>query len=294
MHINQSYAPVLSQFCSQPGRRSSGRGWTCGVTFLRSVFGLLLILLSFAPSRLAGQIALPPAPPRYFNDFANVVSPDTAQRLNQRLADFERQTSNQIVVVVYPKLPDGAALDDYTQQVFRAWKVGQKDRDNGAILFVFVNDRKLRIQTGRGLEGALPDIICKRIISDEVAPHFRAGDYDGGLTAAVDSMIAATKGEYKGNGRTVADNRRVQTSSAGGLPFFLMLALFFILISLFGRAARRRGLYSTRGRGSGGIWWFGGGGGGGNGGGRFGGGGDGGGFSGGGGDSGGGGASGDW
>ncbi|MBV9672557.1 MAG: TPM domain-containing protein [Verrucomicrobia bacterium] len=293
MHINQSYAPVSKNSLCPSRATRMGVGLDMRVHFYTWGLGILLIFLSFAPSRLAGQITLPPAPPRYFNDFANIVSGETAQRLNQRLADFERQTSNQIVVVVYPKLPEGVALDDYAQQVFRAWKVGQKERDNGAILFVFVNDRKLRIQTGRGLEGALPDIICKRIISDEVAPRFRTGDYDGGLTAAVDSMISATKGEYQGNGRTVADNRRVKTSSGGGFSLFLMLALFFILISFFGRAARRRGIYSNRRRGSGGIWWFGGGGGG-NGGGGFGGGGDGGGFSGGGGDSGGGGASGDW
>ena len=121
--------------------------------------------------------------------------------MNQQLEDFERQTSNQIVVAIFPKLPEGVLLDDYAQQVFHSWKVGQQGRDNGVIFFVFVQDRKMRIQTGRGFEDALPDTIAKRIITDEVAPRFQVGDSDAGLTAAVNSIIAATKVAYKGTGK---------------------------------------------------------------------------------------------
>jgi len=192
-------------------------------------------------------------------------------------------------------LPADAAVEDFTQDAFRAWKVGQSGRNNGAVLFVFVKDRKMRIQTGYGLEGALPDAICKRIISDEMAPRFQAGDYAGGISAAVNAMIAATRGEYKGTGQTVAQARaraRQGQGSAVDLIIFLVV-LGFIGLSWL-RAARRGTVYTSSGsRGSGGVWWIGGGGGGG-GGGYSGGGGGGGGFSGGGGDSGGGGASGGW
>jgi uncharacterized protein len=236
--------------------------------------------------------SLPAKPAHYFNDYASLIDATTAQQLDQRLQDFERQTSNQILVVIYPSLPADATLEDYTQDAFRAWKPGQQGRNNGAILFVFVKDRKMRIQTGYGLEGALPDAICKRIISDEMAPRFQAGDYGGGITAAVNAMIAATRGEYKGTGRTVAQARH---GGENGVDLIIFLVVFGIIGLSLLRAARRGTVYSGSGsRGSGGVWWIGGGGGWGGGGGGDGGGGGGGGFSGGGGDSGGGGASGGW
>jgi len=238
--------------------------------------------------------AVPAKPTHYFNDYASLIDPRTAEQLDQRLEEFERQSSNQILVVIYRSLPADTAIEDYTQDAFRAWKVGQQGRNNGAVLFVFVKDRKMRIQTGYGLEGALPDAICKRIISDEMAPRFQAGDFAGGMTAAVNAMIAATRGEYKGTGQTVAQARAQARKSEGSTVDLIILLVVFGFIGLsWLRAARRGTVYSSSGsRGSGGIWWFGGGGGGGGGG--FSGGGGGGGFSGGGGDSGGGGASGGW
>src|SRR6201995_2414951 len=222
---------------------------------------------------------VPAKPPHYFNDYASLIDPRTAQQLNQRLEDFERQTSNQILVVVYPSLPADAALEDFAQDAFRAWKPGQRGRDNGAILFVFVKDKKMRIQTGYGLEGALPDAICKRIISDEIAPRFQAGDFSGGVSAAVNAMIAATRGEYKGTGQTVAQTRaRARHDGQNTVDLVIFLVVFgFIGLSLL-RAARRGTVYTSSGsRGSGGVWWIGGGGGGGGGGGDGGGGGGGGG-----------------
>ena len=273
-------------------RITGGRRWV--VRCLSTVAVLAIIFVFLALRSTATEI--PPKPARYFNDFANLVRPETAQRLNQQLASFERQTSNQILVVIFPSLPPDTALEDFTQDAFRAWKPGQQDRNNGAILFMFVKDRKLRIQTGYGLEGALPDAVCKRIISDQIAPRFRTGDFDGGLSAGVNAMIAATRGEYTGNGRTVAD---VRARSRHDQESFWDLVIFLVVFAIIGiswiRAARRGTLYTSRSRGPGGGWWIGGSGFGGGGGGGFsGGGGDGGGFSGGGGDSGGGGASGGW
>jgi uncharacterized protein len=248
-------------------------------------FGLLVV------QAMAADV--PAKPTHYFNDYASLIDSQTAQQLEQKLQDFERQTSNQILVVIYPSLPADTSMEDFTQDAFRAWKVGQAGRNNGAVLFVFVKDRKMRIQTGYGLEGALPDAICKQIISDQMVPRFQAGDFGGGVTAAVNAMIAATRGEYKGTGRTVAqsraDARRGQESM---MDVVILLVVFgFIGLSLF-RAARRGTLLTSSGsRGSGGVWWIGGGGGGGGG---VGGGGGDSGFSGGGGDSGGGGASGGW
>ena len=247
--------------------------------------------------------ALPPRPARFFNDYALTTRPDTQETLNHRLAEFERETSNQLLVAVFPKLPDGAEVADYAQRVFRAWRPGQAGRDNGAILFVFLQNRKVRIQTGRGLEGALPDALCRRIVAEQIAPRFKANDYDGGLTAGVDAMMAAAKGEYQGTGRTVAQGQRRDGGGGGnvGLVVLLMVGIFlFVTVSGFFRRPRRGQVYGGDGHrsmGGGGPIFIPFGGFGGGSGGGFGGGGGGGSddsFSGGGGDSGGGGAGGDW
>jgi uncharacterized protein len=254
---------------------------------------LFLALCLVAPARLRAD-DVPAKPAQYFNDYAHVVDAGAAEQLNQQLADFERQTSNQIVVAIYPKLQTDDSLDDYCYRIFQAWGIGQKQKNNGAALFVFVQDHKMRIQTGYGLEGALPDIACQSIMHDQMAPFFKRGDYTGGMRAAVNSMIAATKGEYKGAGRTVAETHTEDTDNEVNGAIIAIVLIFFI-ISMFRRT--RGVVYGSSGIGRYGGWsMYGGGFGGGGGGGGFmgGGGGGGGGFMGGGGSSGGGGASGSW
>jgi uncharacterized protein len=228
---------------------------------------------------------IPPKPDRYFNDYAGVVSPRAAQRFNEQLAQFERETSNQIVVAVWRTMPSQSSIEDFTQRTFQAWQVGQKGRNNGAVFFVFVDDHRMRIQPGYGLEGALPDITCNEIIRDAVAPRFRANDFEGGLSAGIDLIFKAIRGEYKGSGKTVRESGGSQNNPAGLLIFFFVLVIFLLAM----RASRRLGGYRYTGGGgpfisgnwgSGGGWSSGGGG--------FSG------FSGGGGSSGGGGASGSW
>jgi uncharacterized protein len=246
----------------------------------RGIFLALLLSLTLAG---AAEPAIPRSPaPNYFVQYTNVVSPSTAQRVNQMLEQFERDTSSQILVAIFPRIPQDAALEDYTLKVAESWKPGLKQKDNGAILFIFMADRKMRIETGYGLEGSLPDLLAKRIIAEQIAPRFKQGDYDGGVIAGVQGILQATRGEYKGTGTT----RGRKNTSGGNWVFWAFLAAF-ILFSFMGR--RRGRVYS----GAGGYWGgFGGGFGGGGGG--FGGGSSGGGFSGGGGGFGGGGASGDW
>ena len=252
---------------------------------------------------------MPPAPTLYFNDYAHVVSAPAADRLNRQLEDFEKATSSQVVVALFPKMESPSSIEDYVHRMFVAWKVGQKGKNNGVLLAIFVNDRKLRIETGYGLEGGLPDALARRIIDNEITPHFKRGDYDAGLSAGVNAILAATKGEYKGTGRTMGQKPTglvwfLDTIIFNALfPWHLMVG-FMLLFALwgliFGRRGRRGTLYDRGGRrryNSGWGWRGGssGGGGGGWSGGGFSGGGDsGGGFSGGGGDSGGGGASGSW
>src|SRR6185503_7247050 len=138
------------------------------------------------------------------------VSPATADRLNKTLEDFEKRSSSQIVVAVFPKMQSDSSIEDYTVRVAQAWKVGQKDKNNGAVLFVFIQDRKMFLQVGYGLEGALPDALSKQIIEEEIKPRFREANYDGGVSAGVSAILAATRGEYKGTGRTAGERRRQQ------------------------------------------------------------------------------------
>jgi uncharacterized protein len=233
---------------------------------------------------LAAEI-IPPVPARHFNDEAHVVPQQAAEQMDRQLADFERATSNQVLVVVYPKMQSDSSIEDYTVRVAQKWGVGGKKKDNGIVLFVFIADRKMFIQVGYGLEGALPDATCKQIVETQIKPAFRNGDYAGGLSAGINAIIAATKGEYKA------------TASAMPWVALAVIVLFFILIVWL--AVRNGGRsYSSGGYRSGWgpiLWGLGGGGrswGGGSWGG--GGGGGGGGFSAGGGSFGGGGAGGSW
>lgn len=243
----------------------------------------LLVVAALALVARAAEV-IPPPPRDHFNDYAGVVRRETAQRLEQELTQFERDTSNQILVAIFPRMQSDSSVEDYAVRVAQSWRVGQKARDNGAVLFVFQQSRDIRIVTGYGLEGALPDALCKRIIEDEIVPRFRAGDFDGGLTAGVSAMIAATRGEYRGRGRTNAE----QGDAGFGVSPFLIFVVVMIVLSLL-RGSRRKTVYGRGGRRT--IWIDHGGWGGGSGG--FGGGG-GGSFSGGGGSFGGGGAGGRW
>ena len=251
---------------------------------------LLALVLVAGTARGAKEDTLPPKPTRYVTDRSGVLA-GRAEALNSRLEDFEKETSNQILVWVDRRIPENFALEEFTVAAARKWAAGQAGKNNGAVLFVFVEDRKMRIEVGYGLEGVLPDALAHRIQEEEILPRFRAGDYPGGIEAGVNAMIAATKGEYRGTGSTVASrSRRRRGGSGAGCVSPILFLLFFLFIPLL-RLSRWR-TYGSRGWRSGGGGWGGFGGFGGGGGGGFSGGG--GGFSGGGGSFGGGGSSGSW
>lgn len=260
---------------------------------MRSFICLLLLLLALPARARGGTEVIPPTPsPHYIIDEAHVLSAATVQSIDGQLQQVERDTSNQIVVAIYPKMESNDDIAAYGVRVFQAWHIGQKAKNNGVVLLVFIQDRKMNITTGYGLEGALPDATAQQIIENELKPHFKNNDYDGGIQAGVNAILAATRGEYKGSGQTWLDYR---STIIPGLVVLLFVLLFV--------ASMVRGIYGTTyasngrvpswvipfillssmtssGRGGGG---FGGGGGG-----------TGGGFSGGGGSTGGGGASGSW
>jgi uncharacterized protein len=187
---------------------------------------------------LGAAEVIPPKPDRYFNDYAHVVSSDAANRFNEQLAQFERETSNQLVVAVFPKMETDSDIADYSRRVAQSWAVGQKDRRNGAVLFVFIQDRRMFIQVGYGLEGALPDATALDITEYRIKPHFRSNDYEGGLAEGIDSMMKAVRGEYQGTGHTVRERSAQSGGSTGFIVFFF---IFVIALIVIGRMSRRRG-----------------------------------------------------
>jgi uncharacterized protein len=222
---------------------------------LSSLICLLMLWSGFA---LQAQ-TLPPKPDRYFTDQAHVVDPGAGEQINQQLEQFEKDTSSQFLVVIYPQLPTGVDMAQYATNIFNSWKIGQKGKDNGVILFVFFQDHQMFIAPSRDLEGALPDATCKNIITQEIVPRFRQNDYAGGIQAGVNAIIAATKGEYQGAGTTVRDREGVN----GGLPLWaiiLIIILFIVLRAyIFPRGGSGPFIYTGGGYGGGGGWSGGGG-----------------------------------
>ena len=192
---------------------------------------LLIIVMLILPGRLPALEA-PPLTGR-INDLARVLSPESHQRLEQRLAAFERETSNQVAVLTIPSL-QGDDIDRFSIRVAETWKIGQKGRDNGVLLIISQADRKVRIEVGMGLQGVLPDITAGRIIRDVMRPYLQAGDYDQGIAAGVDSIIAATKGEFKGAGQP-GRQHSVRKSSPSFITMLLGAAVAVTLFGLFSR-----------------------------------------------------------
>jgi len=128
-------------------------------------------------------------------DNANLLSAQTRTDLISLLAEHEQQTSNQVVVVTLSQL-EGYDISDYANRLFRHWQLGQEDKDNGVLLLVAINERKVRIEVGYGLEGALTDALSSQIIRNEITPAFKQSDFDRGINQGVRSILAAIKGEY--------------------------------------------------------------------------------------------------
>ena len=260
--------------------RSLSRKWK----LFSSCFSFFVISILAAARPAGAATPLPPAPARWVTDAAGVLSPDAAAAIDRQLEAFEKEQGTQLLVVIETRLPADEVLEDWTQRVAESWGVGRAKEDDGAVLFVFVEERALRLEVGYGLEGTLTDLESKAILDEVLVPHLRRGDWDGGIAAAADAIVAAVRGEFEPGGGA----RRGKTSvrSLGCSFFVFLLVLMIVLLWLSSRAMRRGGV---RTGGWGGRSWRGGGfGGGGFGGGGFGG------FSGGGGSFGGGGASGRW
>lgn len=246
------------------------------------LFCLVVLLLSAALGAQAEQAKVPAPPARWLNDDAGLLSEQTRAELDKKLEAYERATGHQVVVWITNTIGQ-TPLDDFATSVFKAWKLGREKHDDGVLLLVLKDDRKLAIEVGYGLEHRLPDAIASRIIREQVAPRLKANDADGALKAGVDAIIEAIEGKpFDATAPPAVEPTPKQGPTLGQLIFYGVLALLFLVL-LVTHPELAMALLFTIGRGGGGG--FGGGG--------FGGGG-GGGFGGGGGRSGGGGARGSW
>ncbi|MEZ5405888.1 MAG: TPM domain-containing protein [Verrucomicrobiia bacterium] len=181
-----------------------------------------LLVLFFLSAWMIRAEVIPPSPPHYFNDFASVVSDETIEQLDKKLEQLEKETTAQVVVAIYPKMQTESSIEDYTLRIAEKWRVGQKDKDNGAVLFVFIQDRKMFLQVGYGLEANIPDALAKQIIEYEIKPGFKKGNYDEGLKKGVEAMCRAVSGNYQ-------PQQPSQKGSTDSFKYFLIVPFLFIL-----------------------------------------------------------------
>lgn len=173
-------------------------------------------------------VALPPKPARYVTDNAGILGDARVSALNEKLAQFERDTSDQVLVYVDRDLPADTTIEEMGAEAIRKWGVGQKGKDNGAILFVFTAAKKMRIEVGYGLESTLTDAKSKRITDTVMKPLMQRGDLAGGIEAGADAMLTVIRGaEFAGAGTTQA-----QSASVDPPPYVKPLLIFGVIAVL--------------------------------------------------------------
>ncbi len=244
-------------------------------------FNFLFVMLVICAYAVTADTNFPKLDQRV-TDFTNTLSYQEWQKVDQELKSYEDTSSTQVVVLMINSL-EGESIEEYANKTFAMNKIGQAKKDNGVLLLIAKQDRKVRIEVGYGLEGVLTDAISSQIIRNEILPNFRADNYFGGIVTGVDAIIRVTRGEYQAD----AKGDKAPAISAG-LVFMILMFGIFVLLPMM--TSRRRSVIGSNGHDYFSGWGYGGGSFGGFGGGSSGGGG----FSGGGGMSGGGGASGSW
>ncbi|MBK1440546.1 TPM domain-containing protein [Parapedobacter sp. ISTM3] len=210
------------------------------------LFLLKTILLLGVSGALAQDF--PPTPNRLVNDYTQTLTAAQVQQLEHKLVAFDDSTSTQIAVVLMQSTGQ-YDIADYGVRLAQRWGVGGKDHDNGILLLVALGDRAVTIQTGYGVEGAVPDAIAYRIIENEIKPAFRRGDYFTGIDRATDALIAYTKGEY------TAPPKRDGKGGSGSIV--LILIIVFVLVALLSRGGGGRGGGKVLGgRGASDLLWW--------------------------------------
>lgn len=200
-----------------------------------------IILLIFTLCTYLGFAQDFPAKPNTLvNDYTNTLSAAQVSQLEQKLVAFDDSTSNQVVVVILKSVGD-YDINEYALELGRKWGIGGREKNNGVILLIALGDRKMSIQTGYGLEGALPDIYTKRIIENDIKPFFKDGQYYSGIEAGTNSIISLTKGEYK--------NDKPKAKRSKGNAGFAVIIIIIIIAILIRRGGGGGGNQVIGGRG---------------------------------------------
>ena len=193
---------------------------------LTKLFIVFIIAVFFFTNVLAQNVIERPNPPVLVTDLAGVLSPEQKQALENKLVAIDDSSSNQIAVVILPTL-DGNPIEEYATKLFRTWGIGNKKTNNGILLLIAIQDKKIRIETGYGLEGAIPDITANSIIDNDIKPAFRQQAYYEGIDKATDDIAKAAVGEYK-------EKRERRAKGKGSNPL-LFVFILFIIVAILGK-----------------------------------------------------------
>jgi len=187
------------------------------------------VALCFAPRAAAQQI---PRYTNYVNDYAGVLDPSAVRQLNALLDAVDRQTTAQVAVAVVSSVKP-STIEGYAVKMFKEWGIGTREKDNGVLLLIAVDDRKMKIEVGYGLEGAIPDSVAGRIIRDKIAPYFKNNQYSQGVAAGVEAIVMEILDEYNMTPADLSANYRPssRTVSSGG-PQSLAQKIFGIIFTI--------------------------------------------------------------
>ncbi len=218
-------------------------------------------MLSFCvQAQIENAIPKRPSPPKLVNDYTNTLTPAQVQALETKLVAYDDSTSSQVAVVIVPTL-QGYDIAEFGLALIREWGVGGKEFSNGVIILVAKEDRKVRIEVGYGLEGAIPDITAKSIIDNSITPQFKEGNYYRGLDRAADDILKAAAGEYK-----APANYGSKRKKGLGLGSIVGILILFLVFGVLGGGGRSGGgtmsgagwiigsMLGSSGRSSGGGW----------------------------------------
>ncbi len=226
---------------------SSGR---IGSKQMKKLLFILLILTSYLPA-ISQDVLKKPNPPKLVTDAAGVLSAEQLQILEQKLVALDDSSSNQIAVVLIKTLGD-YGIEEYAVKLFREWGIGNKGTNNGVLILAAIDDRKVRIEVGYGLEGAIPDVIASSIIRNEIGPSFKEQNYYRGIDNAINALSKAAVGEYKV--KKARKGSRNNDEGGGSILGFILIIIVVVIVSIIkGRGGRgggpRGGMMSRNGFG---------------------------------------------
>lgn len=214
---------------------------------MKRILLITCLLISYCALSQGIKKVVPPrpSPPKLVNDLANVLTPEQEQALEYKLVAYDDSTSTQVAVVTMQTTGD-YPIEDVALQILRTWGVGNKEKDNGIVILAAIEDRKIWISTGYGMEGSVPDITAKNIIENDILPRFREGNYYRGFDAGTTSIMQAAAGEYTAPEGYADRGRR----GGGGLSLgklILGIIILWIILGMFGGRGGGGGMMSRRG-----------------------------------------------